>query len=191
MWSRYNALQLGVVRRMTNNLSAQVSYTYSSCTDLSSGDWTQEGGTIIANPYNISVDRGNCLFMIRHNLTGNFLYILPFTKNRLVSGWQLGGILYFATGSPFDVTTFSNGSSDIGSVGNDRANYVRRRAGLQQYAHQCELCELQRNQLRERELFRGGARRRTGQLSEKRLVRARQHHLQPFPAEEHETLRAP
>jgi hypothetical protein len=124
LWSRYNALQLGVVRRMTNNLSAQVSYTYSSCTDISSGDWTQEGGTIIADPYNISVDRGNCLFMIRHNLTGNFLYILPFQKNRLVSGWQVGGILYFATGSPFDVTTFSNGSSDIGSVGNDRANYV-------------------------------------------------------------------
>jgi hypothetical protein len=61
--------------------------------------------------------------MIRHNLTANFLYLFPFQKNRLVSGWQLGGIFYFSTGSPFDVTTFSNGSTDIGSVGNDRANY--------------------------------------------------------------------
>ena len=124
LWSKYDALQVGVVRRLTNNLSAQVSYTYSDCTDISSGDWTQEGGTIIANPYNHDVDRGHCLFMIRHNLTANSLYILPFTRNRLVSGWEVGGILYFSTGSPFDVTTFSNGSSDISSVGNDRANYV-------------------------------------------------------------------
>ena len=113
-----------MVRRLTNNLSAQVSYTYSDCTDISSGDWTQEGGTIIANPYNHDVDRGHCLFMIRHNVTANFLYILPFKRNRLISGWEVGGILYFSTGSPFDVTTFSNGSTDIGSVGNDRANYV-------------------------------------------------------------------
>lgn len=123
LWSKYDALQVGVVRRLTDNLSAQFSYTYSDCTDISSGDWTQEGGTIIANPYNPSVDRGHCLFMIRHNMTANFLYILPFKANRLVSGWQVGGILYFSTGSPFDVITFANGSTDIGSVGNDRANY--------------------------------------------------------------------
>ena len=107
LWSRYNALQIGFVRRLTDNLSSQVSYTYSDCTDISSGDWTQEGGTIIADAYNYNVDRGACVFMIRHNLTANFLYILPFQKNRLVSGWQVGGIFYFATGGPFHVTTFS------------------------------------------------------------------------------------
>ncbi len=123
LWSRYNALQIGFVRRMTDNLSSQVSYTYSDCTDISSGDWTQEGGTIIADAYNYGVDRGPCVFMIRHNLTANFLYILPFQKNRLVSGWQVGGIFYFATGSPFHVTTFSNGSTDIGTVAN-RADYA-------------------------------------------------------------------
>ena len=123
LWSRYNALQIGFVRRLTDNLSSQVSYTYSDCTDISSGDWTQEGGTIIADAYNYGVDRGPCVFMIRHNLTANFLYILPFQKNRLVSGWQVGGIFYFATGGPFHVTTFSNGSTDIGTVAN-RADYV-------------------------------------------------------------------
>ena len=129
LWSKYDALQVGVVRRMTNNLSAQVSYTYSDCTDISSGDWTQEGGTILADPYNPNADRGHCLFMVRHNVTFNFLYILPFKQNRVVSGWQVGGILYASTGSPFDVTTFANGSSDIGSVGNDRANYNPNAAG--------------------------------------------------------------
>jgi hypothetical protein len=124
LWSRYNALQIGVVRRLTNNLSSQISYTYADCVDISSGDWTQEGGTIIADAYNYGVDRGPCLFMIRHNLTANFLYILPFQKGRLISGWQVGGILYFATGGPFDVTTFSNGSTDIGTVGNNRLDYT-------------------------------------------------------------------
>ena len=32
------------------------------------------GGTIIADAYNYGVDRGPCVFMIRHNLTANFLY---------------------------------------------------------------------------------------------------------------------
>ena len=54
--SAYHALQMGINRRMSNNLSAQVSYTYSNCTDISSGNWSQEGGTNILNPYD--VDRG-------------------------------------------------------------------------------------------------------------------------------------
>ena len=150
---------------MTNNLSAQVSYTYSDCVDISSGDWTQEGGTIIADAYNPNVDRGPCLFMIGHNLTANFLYILPFQKNRLVSGWQVGGILYFATGGPFDVTTFANGSTDIGTVGNNRAGSFAQRARLQR-AHQLELWQHQRNQLPQPQLLYGATAGRAGQLGE-------------------------
>jgi Carboxypeptidase regulatory-like domain len=122
-YSIYNALQAGLVRRMTNNLSMQISYTYASCLDVSSGDWTQEGGTEILNAYNPGVDRGNCLFLIRHNIAANSVYLLPFQKNRLVSGWQIGSIFYFATGGPFHVTTFGNESTDIGTAA-DRANYV-------------------------------------------------------------------
>ena len=51
--SQYHALQMGINRRMTSNLSAQVSYTYSNCTDISSGNWSQEGGTNILNPYDV------------------------------------------------------------------------------------------------------------------------------------------
>lgn len=120
-WSSYNGLQVGFVRRMTNNLSLQASYSYSRCFDLTSGDWTQEGGTIVSNPYNINADKGPCLFDITHNFTTNTLYQLPFKANRLVSGWQIGGVLYLATGAPFSVgsfTSFDNAASRVNFVPN-------------------------------------------------------------------------
>jgi hypothetical protein len=122
-YSHYNALQAGLVRRMTNNFSLQISYTYSDCIDISSGNWSQEGGTANSNAYNPYGDRGPCTFMVRHNVATNGLYMFPFRSNRLISGWQLGGILYFSTGGPFNPVTFSQGSTDIGTSPN-RPNYV-------------------------------------------------------------------
>jgi hypothetical protein len=37
--SRYDALQAGINRRLSRNLAAQLSYTYSRCSDVSSGNW--------------------------------------------------------------------------------------------------------------------------------------------------------
>ena len=74
---------------MTNNLAAQVSYTYSQCTDISSGNWSQEGGTNILNPYDVEDDRGPCTFQLTHNLSANAVYTLPFTRQR--AGRRLAG----------------------------------------------------------------------------------------------------
>ena len=35
------------------------------CTDISSGNWSQEGGTNILNPYDVEDDRGPCTFQLR------------------------------------------------------------------------------------------------------------------------------
>ena len=99
--SQYDALQMGINRRMTSNLAAQLSYTYSKCTDISSGNWSQEGGTNILNPYDVTEDRGPCTFQLRHNLSTNAVYALPFTGNALVEGWQVSGIFYASSGGPF------------------------------------------------------------------------------------------
>ncbi len=115
-YSVYNALQLGLVRRMSQNFSLQISYTYSDCVDVSSGNWSLEGGSIPPDPYNSNSARGPCNFMIRHNISTNGLYLLPFKRNLLVSGWQLGGIFYFSTGEPVSVSTFANGVPDIGET---------------------------------------------------------------------------
>jgi hypothetical protein len=102
-WSKYNSLQAGLVRRLTGGLQAQLSYTYSECTDVESGSWTLDGGTIFSNSYDHNSDKGWCSFQIRHNFIMNSLYVLPFKGNRLVEGWQVSGIFSFHTGLPINV----------------------------------------------------------------------------------------
>jgi len=121
--SKYHSVQLGINRRMSNNLSAQVSYTYSRCTDISSGNWSQEGGTNILNPYDVTDDRGSCTFELRHNLSTNAVWSLPFSGNRFVEGWQLSGIFYASSGGAFTIPGIQALSNNVGATAN-RADYV-------------------------------------------------------------------
>ncbi len=104
-WARYNGLQLGVNRRYANNWSTQVSYTYSHCTDINSGSFLVDGGTTLSNPFDPSADEGPCSYDIRHNLTINGLYTLPFHGNQFVEDWQLSTILTAHSGNPYNITT--------------------------------------------------------------------------------------
>ena len=121
--SDYHSLQMGVNRRMARSLSAQASYTFSRCFDVSSGNWSQEGGTNILNPYNVLDDRGHCTFELRHNLSANAVYALPFTRNALVEGWQISGIFYASSGGPFSIGGIQALSNNPGATAN-RADYV-------------------------------------------------------------------
>ena len=121
--SQYHSLQVGINRRMSRNLSAQLSYTYSDCSDISSGNWSQEGGTNILNPYDVTEDRGNCTFELKHNLSTNAVWQLPFTGNPLVEGWQISGIFYASSGGAFSIGGIQALSNNPGATGN-RANYV-------------------------------------------------------------------
>ena len=123
--SRYHAFQSGINRRMSRNLAAQLSYTYSKCTDISSGNWGQEGGTMILNPYDVEDDRGPCTFQLTHNLSTNAVYALPFTGNRLIGGWQVSGIFYASSGGPFTIPGIpALGSNPGATANNNRADYV-------------------------------------------------------------------
>jgi hypothetical protein len=115
-YSRYNALQAGLVRRLTHNWQMQLSYTYSQCTDIGSAAGSLDGGNVSENPYDLSYDRGPCIFMIRNNVVFNTLYMLPFKGNRVVQGWQLGVVDTYHTGTPIIVTdgivwAFQNGTT--------------------------------------------------------------------------------
>jgi hypothetical protein len=125
-WSVYNSLQAGVVRRLTGNLQAQISYTYASCITNSSGDGGLEGQITGEDAWNTNLDRGPCSFMIRHNFYTNGMYVLPFKGNRLISGWQLGGIFQYHTGTPFYIGTgWQSGLIDRASnVTNARPNLI-------------------------------------------------------------------
>jgi hypothetical protein len=106
--SRYNSLQLSAKRNLAAGLLGQLSYTWSHCTDdgpPGNGLGGNNGSNAVVNPYNQAADKGNCGFDIRHNLTVNGVYMLPFKANRLVSGWQVTGIVSRRTGVPFSIQT--------------------------------------------------------------------------------------
>ena len=128
--SRYNALQVSLNRRFSRSVQAQVAYTWSRCMDdgelgVTSFDGTTTSSTpgVIENPFNQSIDRAVCGFDVPHVLRINGLWTLPFKGNRLVTGWQLSGILSSYDGVPlnanvgFDRAGFSSGNSP-------RPNYV-------------------------------------------------------------------
>jgi hypothetical protein len=94
--SVYHSLQANLNRRFSRNVQGQISYTWSHCIDDSSNTYGLEGGFPAMNPYNVSRDRGNCLFDRRHALVVSSLVALPFkgkfAGHQLIEGWQVTGI---------------------------------------------------------------------------------------------------
>ena len=103
-------LQLEAVQRFTNGLSFQLEYAWTHSLDNT---------PIVGGPqdsYNARADRGNSDSMRRHVFTAEYSYELPFGKNKkflnsggrlselAVGGWQIGGITYLRTGTPFSLT---------------------------------------------------------------------------------------
>jgi hypothetical protein len=105
--SRYHSLQASANKRLSHNLQAQVSYTYSKC--LTTGDATLGSlagnvSTLASNPHDRQADFSVCGYNVTQTFRFNSLYQLPFKGNRFVEGWQLTGIVAANTGLPFNVT---------------------------------------------------------------------------------------
>jgi Carboxypeptidase regulatory-like domain len=134
-YSSYNALQVGLTHRASANLVYQFSYTWSHCIDDSYAYAGLGGNNVtsaITNPYDWNADKGNCGYDIRHNITANAVYMLPFKGNRWKEGWQVSGITSWRSGIPFSL-----GEGDQMDTGNffdsERPNYV---GGCNVYANQ-------------------------------------------------------
>jgi hypothetical protein len=118
--STYNALQVGLQHRLSSNFVFQFSYTYSHCIDSAytyGGLGFNNTSSAITNPYDWNNDRGNCSFDLRHNITGNVVWVLPFKGNRFKEGWQLTAIQAWHTGIPFSL-----GEGDQADLGNNFDN---------------------------------------------------------------------
>jgi outer membrane receptor protein involved in Fe transport len=114
--SFYNAALFGVQSRLGAGFRAQVSYTYGkSIDDQSSALGRNEfanGQARTMDPYNRLLNRGRSDFDIRHNLSINFTYDIPYGTGRehgasaaalvraLAGGWQVSGILTAQSGIP-------------------------------------------------------------------------------------------
>lgn len=105
-YSAYNALQIGLTHRASSNLVYQFSYTWSHCIDSAysyGGLGFNNVTSAITNPYDWNADKGNCSFDLRHNISANAVYMLPFKGNRLKEGWQFSAITSWHTGVPFSL----------------------------------------------------------------------------------------
>lgn len=109
--SFYNGLQLGVHRRLQNNIQLQGSYTYSRSVD----DWSTtltsaQFNNTMSNPYPLIRDlaRGLSDFDIRQALLISGTWDIPAKlvgpAGKLLNGWQLGGIYTASAGLPFSPT---------------------------------------------------------------------------------------
>lgn len=123
--SSYNALLAQVERRFTAGFSLLAGYTYGHSIDYAGANAEQDTGP--QNPRDLTPNRGNSNFDLRHRIVVSSAYELPFghgksffSNSRAVSailgGWQLSGITSYQTGLPF-TPVLSFDPSNTGTTG--------------------------------------------------------------------------
>ncbi len=106
--SNYNALAVKLQQRNVNGFTYLLGYTFGRSIDGGSAIRTQSGDNLFpASSYNLRAERGLSQFHTKHRMTLSMLYDIPMRfQNRKVEavagGWQLGTILTFSTGTPFN-----------------------------------------------------------------------------------------
>ena len=125
--SEYHGLQLQVNKRYASGWSGQVSYTLGKAMD--DGSDVQVGGTPV-DARDLSLEWGPADFDVRHRLAINWLWEIPFFRERggvagaLLGGWQVNGVTALQSGFPFNVNTnlsyAAGGDYNGDGVNNDR-----------------------------------------------------------------------
>jgi hypothetical protein len=98
--SNYNAMWFNVRKNTSHGFQINATYQLSKSLDLGSSSGTQFTDT--TRPY---LNYGPSDFDTRSRISGNGIYTLPFKGSRLVSGYQLSGIVQWQTGNPLNITT--------------------------------------------------------------------------------------
>jgi hypothetical protein len=126
----YNALNARLERRLKNNLSATIDYTYSKSLDQVSNGDQANGLANQTDPAHNRTEYGPSDYDSRHRITATALWELPnlHSGNALVkaavNGWQINGIATYHTG--FAYTPVVNNLQQIGQNPNsDVPNPVR------------------------------------------------------------------
>jgi outer membrane receptor protein involved in Fe transport len=133
--SFYNSLQLNVRSRLGRAFTGSLSYTFAKSIDDGSSSLGRNefanGQARSEDPFNLKLSRGLSDFDVRHRLSANFNYDLPFGPGRslfleakgltkvLIEGWNLGGILTAESGIPVSpIFTFDQDRD--GSIDNEQ-----------------------------------------------------------------------
>jgi hypothetical protein len=99
--SNFHALQTSLHRRVGRGLTLGAEYMWSHAISDAGGSGESEQPQ---NVFNLRGERGNTEFDVRHTMTANYVWELPFGRNAFFGGWQLSGIVYARTGRTVNVT---------------------------------------------------------------------------------------
>ncbi len=136
--STYHGLQVAFSRRFQGGVQCQANWTWSKALDNNSEYATDYAGSrvIYTDPHDKRYDRGYSAYDIRHVVTANFIWQLPFGPGHrwggslsgflgaLVEGWQLNGIFQAHTGPPLTVYAPRNTLGAVFPYGTPRPNVV-------------------------------------------------------------------
>jgi outer membrane receptor protein involved in Fe transport len=122
--NNFNTLQASVQRRFTRGLLFQMNYMWShGITDSSIGS----GESVAFQDQGCrACDRSSSSIDVRHVMTMNAVYQLPFARNHaLLGGWELAGIASARTGLPVNITVSRSASAlPDGNTSGQRPNLV-------------------------------------------------------------------
>ncbi|HEY1209037.1 MAG TPA: carboxypeptidase-like regulatory domain-containing protein [Terracidiphilus sp.] len=133
-FSKFNAGQLRLNKRLSKGISLSANYQYSHSID----DAGSVGGTstvVAQNWQDLKAEEGNSSFDQRHRVSGTYLYELPFGKDKfwvtsgagshILEGFSVSGSFTFATGTPL-TPTYQAAVADVtsGTAGTQRPNYT-------------------------------------------------------------------
>jgi hypothetical protein len=133
--SWYNALQLGATRRSSRGFQGQVSYTFGEVIDETQGQVgidATNSSVFPQDPIDPGNDRGPADFDVRHVLTMNVTWELPFGQQltglagAFARGWQINGVGVLRSGVPFSPAITSgvnwSRSGNVANGAEDRPN---------------------------------------------------------------------
>jgi trimeric autotransporter adhesin len=133
-FSRFNAGTLRVNKRLSNGIAVGANYQYSHSID----DASSVGGTssvVAQNWQDLLAEEGNSSFDVRHKVSGNYLFELPFGKDKywvtagkwshILEGFSVSGTFTFASGMSL-TPSYQATVNDVarGTAGTERPNRV-------------------------------------------------------------------
>jgi len=141
--SNYNALQVSLKKRFSQQFSFLASYTLSkTLDDVSSFNITGSAAQSTAgendlaqNPFDLKAERGRSIFDARHRFVLSYQWNLPFWRQpenwyqSILGNWQVNGITTFMTGTPFTVydsrdVSLQGGAPEISGFSSDRPDLI-------------------------------------------------------------------